>query len=331
VRAAVLVLIAFLGTAAADPNSDDALAQADALAKSGDFLGAAGKFKLAAARDPRPELICNVGVAYYKAKQLPRAQLFLNRCLERGTALDPKFVDSVRTVLKSVETSLRAGEFTPVDIVVEPAGASVTIAAFGDDEGFIGSRVVWLARGKQTLVARAEGYVAQTIEIDAQGRELQPVKISLQRTPSEPATGGGVTSPHSGSDDGSGAGSAGSASTGTGSASTPAPAPRPVAHQRPSKLPAIVATSVSLASLALVIVGYQRGHDRAELAKYALSAEVYADDKSAVTKWNTVMLTGAALGVVSAGVAGYLWSRAFRSSAIEIQTSTTSIAISGRW
>lgn len=325
----VLVLV-ISALAIADSTVDDALAQAEALAKRGDYVGAAGQFKLAYARDPRPELICNVGVAYYKAKQLPRAQLFLNRCLERGTALDAKFVDSVRAVLKSVESALRTGEYTPVDIVVEPAGATVTIAAFGDDEAFIGSRVVWLARGKQALRARAEGYVEQTLDVDPQGREIKPVKITLQRTPVEPPpTGSAAGSATGNASDGS---AAGSAATGSATVAVPVEPERiPLRYDRPSKVPAIVATSVGVAAIVLAVVSYQRAHDRAELAGFALSAEAYEADKSSVSTWNTVMVTGAAIGIASAGIAGFLWSRALRSPPIEMQATGSSIAISGRF
>jgi hypothetical protein len=329
VRVVAIVLMLALGQLAiADPAADEALAQAEAAAKQGDYVAAAGKFKLAHSIDPRPGLICNVGVAYYKAKQLPRAQLFLNRCLERGTALDPKFVDSVRTVLKSVETALRAGEFTPVDIVVEPASATVTVRAFGDDEAFIGSRVVWLARGKQALIARAEGYVDQTIEIDATGRDMQPVKITLQRKPAEPIAIGGGTAPDTGS--------AAPRDTGSGAprdsvAPPPVAPPAVVEVDRPSKVPAIAASAVAAGALALAILSYQRAHDRAELAAFAITRDAYDDDKSAVKTWNGLMLTGTALGIASAGIAGYLWSRALRSPAVELQATGSSVAISGRW
>jgi hypothetical protein len=314
VKAPWIVFVLAISTlAAADPTVDEALAQAEALAKQGDFVGAAGKFKLAHAHDPRPELICNIGVAYYKAKQLPRAQLFLNRCLERGTALDAKFVASVRQVLESVEAALRSGEFTPIDIVVEPAGASVTVEAFGGDESFIGSRVVWLAHGKHRLIARAEGYIDQSIDLEAQGRDMKQAKITLERAPIEPGTGG-VTTP-----------------AGSGSATVIAPEPRPIEYARPSKLPAIAATSVSVASLALAIVSYQRAHDRAELAKYALNADAYATDKSSVGTWNTMMVSGAVISVATAGLAGFLWSRALRSPSVELQATGSSIAVSGRW
>jgi len=39
----------------------------------------------------------------------------------------------------------------------------------------------------------------------------------------------------------------------------------------------------------------------------------------------------AEIGIVSAGVGGFLWSRALRSPPLEMQATGSSIAISGRW
>ena len=55
--------------AVADPAEADRLAaDAATLAKAGDFVGAAAKFRDAYKADPQPKLICNIGIAYQKAK-----------------------------------------------------------------------------------------------------------------------------------------------------------------------------------------------------------------------------------------------------------------------
>src|SRR5688572_14838155 len=72
------------GAAAASPATDaappgEALTRAraaEARARAGDYAGAIVLFKQAFALDGRAEYACNVGVAYYKARDLPRAQLF---------------------------------------------------------------------------------------------------------------------------------------------------------------------------------------------------------------------------------------------------------------
>src|SRR5262245_13850476 len=93
--------------AAANPAAADrAAAGANALARDGKLVGAAATFREAWQADRlRPELFCNIGIAYYKAKDLVRAHLLLGQCLEQA-ALDPKFVDAARTAMASVEAVL---------------------------------------------------------------------------------------------------------------------------------------------------------------------------------------------------------------------------------
>ena len=60
--------------ALADPaGAERAVAEAEAMAERGDLVGAAVRYRDAFRKHPRPDLMCNVGVAYYKAKDLPRA------------------------------------------------------------------------------------------------------------------------------------------------------------------------------------------------------------------------------------------------------------------
>jgi hypothetical protein len=311
----IAVVAALARPVHADGNEADRLAgDAETLAKKNDFVGAAGKFKAAYAADPRPALICNVGVAYYKAKELARAHLFLNRCLERGTALDAKFVDNVRAVLKAVETSLRSGEFTPLDIVVEPASATVVVQAFGDDEAFIGSRVVWLTSGQQTLVGRAEGYSDKIVQVDATGHDLQPVRVALERKPVDTGTQTTTTT----------------GTTGIRTAPPPRAEPR---YKTRSKVPAIAATAVTATALAFTIVAYGNAHDSAERSGFALTQSAYDADVRAVDKWNTIMGASATLSVIGAGLSGYLWSRAFTSERVEVQPTSGGIALrfTARW
>ncbi len=182
--AAVLVASVMIGVtapAAAD-DADDALelaTQGEAAAASGDLAGAVALFKRALALDARPEYQCNVGVAYYKAGDQPRAQLFLSLCLARGSHLDATFLGSVRSVLVAVEDALRAGAFTPVDVVVEPASASFTVSAFADDEVVVGSRLVWLPNGDHTLRVSARGYVAKDVPVAAAGHDSVRVPVTL--------------------------------------------------------------------------------------------------------------------------------------------------------
>jgi hypothetical protein len=311
-RVTIIVTIASSTIAFAQPN-DNPLAEAEARAKKNDFVGAAAQFKLAYAKDPRPELICNVGVAYFKAKELARAQLFLSRCLERGSALDAKFVDNVRVVLGSVETSLRQGDFTPVDIVITPPGATITL---DDDESFVGSRLVWVPFGMHRFYVHSEGYSGYLIELDAKTRDVVHFKAELQRpapveaTPPPPVK---VEVP------------------------TPVPTPaRP--HQSTSAhrslvLP-IASSAVAGAAATVVVIAFGRAHDAADRAAFAVSPDVYQHDVDRTNNWNTIMGASAAVALIGAGASGYLWFRATHtSSPVEVEPTSGGVAfrVSARW
>jgi len=275
----VVVLIAGLCAAHTHVHADAATADrlardAETLADAGDFLGAAGKYREAYAADPRVELMCNVGVAYHKAKDLPRAQLYLSHCLKRGTALEAQFVAAVRGVLATVEGALKQGDFTPVDIVVDPEATSVV---FGD-ASFIGPHLVWLPYGKHQLAFHAEGFIEQTIEITTAGHDTLPLSVKLAKKPDP----------------------------------KPIIIEKPVRIERRqhSMLPAIGASAFTLGATIFAIVAFQRAHDRADIAALALSTEVYEEDKDYVQTWNTRLALGAALAVVGAGASGFLWYRA---------------------
>lgn len=303
------VVIASTAIAVAQPG--DPLAEAEARAKQNDFIGAAAQFKLAYARDPRPELICNVGVAYYKAKELARAQLFLSRCLERGSALDAKFVDNVRVVLGSVEASLRQGDFTPIDIVVTPPGTTVGLEAYGSDEAFVGSRLVWVPFGKHRLVAHGEGYADHTVEIDAKAREVVHVKIEMQR----PVTTAEPPPPKP-------------------TVETPPPPPRPTKQAKRSLVAPIAASAVTVAAATFVVIAFTRAHDAADVAQFAVSPTIYQDDVDRANRWNTLMGAGAAVALIGAGASGYLWFRATHTaSPVEVEPTSGGVAfrVSARW
>lgn len=282
------------GRSDADPaSSANAAKQAEAFALAGDFLNAAAKYRAAYAADPKPELICNVGVAYYKAKDLSRAQFYLSRCLERGTAtLDAGFTVSVRAVMGSVENSLRTGDFTPVDIVVEPKGAAVAISGFGGDEGFVGSRVIWLPFGTHKITASYEGYQALTVEVEARTHTTTAAPLTLAK-----------------------------------GASVPIERPRPthvVDGPARSKLPALAVTAGSVAAIVVAGLAYHVGHQRAGLARFALTPAVYADDRKAVDDWNRMMAISGALAIAGASVSGLLWYRAFHTeSRVELDASAS--------
>src|SRR5438874_5540734 len=117
VVSAAVIAIALAGRAGADPAKADALAaDANTAVRAGDFAGAAAKFRAAYAEDPRPELVCNVGVAYYKANDLVRAHHYLSTCHATGEQLDAKFMANVEAVIGAVEAELAKGPYVRLDV-----------------------------------------------------------------------------------------------------------------------------------------------------------------------------------------------------------------------
>jgi hypothetical protein len=274
------------GTAAADPAAaDQAAAEAGALAKAGKFRAAAEKFREAWHADKlRSELFCNIGISYYKAKDLVRAHLLLGLCLEQA-ALDPKVVDGVRAVIAPVENVLRAGGHTPVRIVVEPTATSVAIVELFPDEAFVGSRVVWLPLGTYHFTGHAEGYADATVEITATSSEPRTVTIALQRPAGSEVRDAKI-------DD------------------------RPPVRETaapPSRLPAYVATGGAVVALGVATIAFVAGHSRADLAMSALDGDTLAADKDAVSRWNTTLVIAGSAAIATTALSGYLWYRALRS------------------
>lgn len=277
----VTATLVLLTTAAhANPTSDVEEKAAQDAATAGDFIGAANHYKAAYAADPKPELICNAGVAYYKANDATRAHLYLSRCQERGTALDATFVSAVRGALAAVEAQVRAN-FTPVDIVARPEGATVVIGSLGESDAFVGSRLVWLPRGKQTITVKAEGYTPKVTELDAQGSERMPVEVTLEKVV--------VVLPPPGPEE-------------------PPPVIQPLPDEPttpPSKVPAFVAMGGTVAAFVVAGIAYSKAHSAADRASQAVSMDVYNDDKDSASSWNTVMGVSGAVGILGAAASAF--------------------------
>lgn len=270
------MITAMEGRGAADPTKPDtAEAEATALANAGDFRAAAAKFAEAFKADPsRAELFCNIGISYYKARDLPRAHLLLGRCLERS-AMDPAFVETVRGALASVEAALRAGGHATVTLNAQPSATSVAIVEFGLDEAFVGTRVVWLPFGTYHFRGHAEGLRDVTVEVVIATPEHQTVTLAMQRDPIKPKP----------------------------PLQTKRASPR-------SKIPAIATSGATAVALVAAAIGVREAHASADLAAAALDRAAYDADAHAVTKWNTVFAIGGSLAIVGAGVTGLLWYRA---------------------
>lgn len=184
----VIAIMLAAASARADRASDaqQIARDAQALAQQGDFLGAAARFKQALALDAKPEYECNVGIAYWKARDLPRAQLYLATCSTGASHLGEAFVAQVRDVLDEVEKLLRAGDFAPVEVRVFPEGAVVGVSTFAPDDSFVGSRIVWLPFGEHDLSATAPGHDPGSVHVTITDRTPRDAHLALDETPAPP-------------------------------------------------------------------------------------------------------------------------------------------------
>lgn len=341
-RVVVVIVCATLAVdASADPSAADrAVSEAQTRAAANDYIGAAAKYREAFAAEPRPDLMCNVGVAYYKAKDLPRAQRYLDQCLSIGTSLDHAFIANVKKVLAAVETALASGSYTPVDLLVQPAAATTTVdGGVPFDEPLLGSRRVWFPFGHYKLTVHAEGRVDRSVEIDAKDHTALPARVTLERAPVEPVSPPQGSATGSAEPTGSGSGSAvlgpgsaegsGSAEeTGSGSVTI-----TPLRVQRPSIVAPIVATAASVGVGAAALGFYLSARSAAHDAGNAADTMTYANlvDKAQLRQHISWILGGVAgAGAIASG---FLWYRYARTSHVEVQASGSGVALSlsGRW
>jgi hypothetical protein len=303
-------------TGRADPASADRIAsEANARADAKDYLGAAAKFREAYAAYPRADFICNAGVAYYKAQEVTRAQLFLARCLERGALLGDKFMQNVRAALAKLEATLRSGSFTPVDIVVEPRFATVSVSAFAADETFEGERTVWVRFGTYTVTVRAEGYIEHMVSIEATHRAIVPVRVTLVKQPVEPVRREPAPAP------------SGSAATPVTGRATAAAHPE---RASPSLAPPIVASVVAIGLAGSAVYARSIANDHADRAGFALRQSTYQTEADATRRWNRIFSIDVALTGVAMVASSYLWYRATKhpsAAAVDVTAHTASIVV----
>src|SRR5437870_5340521 len=168
VVAVVVGLVAGGVARAADPPekvaADQLVRDGQTLGEANQYVEALAKFKEAARLYPRAVDDCNIGAAYAELAQWPQAQLFLDRC--RSRASSPAQREFADRRLAETTTALGADAYAPVEVVVEPAGAAVTVSSFAPDESFTPPRVVWLAHGKHQLAIERDGYQSVTVEVE---------------------------------------------------------------------------------------------------------------------------------------------------------------------
>jgi hypothetical protein len=325
-RLVAVILLASVAQASADGvAADRAAAEAQTRASNGDFVGAATKYREAFTAEPRPDLMCNVGVAYYKAKDLPRAQRYLEQCLAIGTSLDRAFITNVKKVLAAVESTLESGSFTPVDLLVQPPTATTAVeggAVF--DEPIVGSRRVWFPFGSYRLTVHADGYTDRVIEVGAKDRKPVRASVALQRaavveTPPPPPAETGPKPPP--------------ADVGSGSAVVEQPPPLAPTLAKRSIVPPVAATVVTVGlggfALGFFLAARTKAEEAGNATTMALHEELANDARSyQYISWGVA--AGAGVGAI---VSGLLWVRYANPPRVEVQASGggAAVTLTGRW
>jgi hypothetical protein len=322
-RVGVVIIVAAVAVhAVADSGgADRAAAEAKTRAANNDFLGAAAKYREAFQAEPRPDLMCNVGVAYYKAKDLPRAQRYLDQCLSIGTSLERTFIDNVKKVLAAVDSALAGGSYTPVDLLVQPPTATTTVeGGVPFDEPLLGSRRVWFPFGKYKLTVHAEGHVDRVVTIDAKDHSAIPTRVSLEVAP-KPVDVGSAQEPD--------------ATSGSAIVLEPPPPPPPQVTTAKRSIVAPLVVSGATVGLGVAALGYYLAAvDWAEKAGEETSDRMRYDDlvdKARSRQHMSWLFSGAA--TAGAVVSGILWYRYSSAPRVEVQAtgSSTAITLSGRW
>lgn len=303
-------------------SAEDRVREATDRAKAGDFVGAAAKFREAYALQPKPEYMCNVGVAYHKAAdELPRAQRYLSECVQLGkNTLDKAFLAAVSAELDKVEARLAKEKFTPISVQVVPP--TTTVSAFGPDETFVGSRVIWLPWGTHAIKFTAEGYGEKSTEVTAEGHAVIKVVEMLEKKPIDVGSG-------------SDAGSGSATGAGSGSASVEKTTTRIVYDKPRSKIPAIAATAVTVAATVIAAVAIRSADRHADLARRAIEESTFVRDRDIADRQNRLLVVSGGVAVIAAAASGFLWFRAMSkpSARVEIVPADggASVSVSGRF
>jgi hypothetical protein len=133
---AVMVGLVVPAIAAAQPADPVALrAQGEELARSGRYSEAIDRFKQADRIKPNAANACLIALAYTRRELWPQAEVWLDTCRGRATPADPQ-PDWAPTEAKQIRERLAVANVAPVEVVVTPPNAEVTVSSFALDESF---------------------------------------------------------------------------------------------------------------------------------------------------------------------------------------------------
>lgn len=311
----VAVFVASSVPARAD-DADDARAaatQAVEQAAAGNFDAAIELFRKARSLDDRPEYVCNIGTAYYRAGKYPEAHAYFSLCLGRKGTVSAGHIDVVQQAFTYIDQKLRQGDYAAVDVSVLPKGALVRPDYLPEGDELPGSRAFWFSFGKHSLAVSAPGHDPKTITFEAKDRQ-QRLEVKLTETQiSEPVEPNDPSAPV----------------TGRPQIAKPSDA-------APSRRPAWIA----LAAGGVLVVGGGVMHVVALNTKGELegmTADERVTDPSTLDAFETqraITIGLYAAGAVAVGVGAYLWWRAPRQSNVDVQVGSDSAggsAVLVRW
>ena len=294
------------GPAAADPQTArEHLAAAERLAAAGDLAGAAAKFLAAFAEDPRPEYICNVGVAYHKAQDLPRTQRYLGQCVAMGSSLEPSYRENLRKVVEATEAKLVAGNYTPVDFALAPGTATVRIdGGVMAGETLVGAGRLWLPYATYQLTISAAGYIDRVVALEARTHDAVRMQLTLDPAPATIAPPPRVAP--------------------VGDPARPVRDPAPPSPAAPSKLPAAVATvGTGVLGIAGALL-YLKARIYVNDAEQELDFERFGELRDRSRQFQKLSWVAGGLAGAGAIASSYLWYRALRSPArVEVAATAT--------
>lgn len=156
--------------------------------KAGDADGAIAGFKASSALAWRRSNDCNIGTAYLVDGRLHRAWFFLDRCRRRWAEGDPPgeaprpLPLAIDAHLERLTASLAEGH-RMVEIVSEPAGATVVLDAFAEDEPITTPVVLYLPDGPVEARARLPGRTPKTQRFVVGAAEPSTVTLDLALDP----------------------------------------------------------------------------------------------------------------------------------------------------
>jgi len=173
-----IVLVLVVGSAIAD-NPAALREEGEVLARVGRYSEAIDKFKGADRIKPAAANACLIALAYTRRELWPQAEIWLATCRDRATRADPAPAWAP-TAAQQIRDRLAAANVAPVEIVVSPSEAEVTVSSFALDEKFA-ARTIHLPMGHHAFIATAPGYEDGHAELVVEDKTRKRVEITLKR------------------------------------------------------------------------------------------------------------------------------------------------------